>query len=95
MACFFFQFALNKSGIFHEISDVLDYFIVCYLQDLKKFIKMPVMWKFSEDARKIVENVYTYFVEEKHYRLKMPLERAWGRTVALTGVSRATAQIIV
>ena len=28
---FFFQFALNKSGIFHEISDVLDYFIVCYL----------------------------------------------------------------
>ena len=56
---------------------------------------MPVMWKFSKDARKIVENVYTYFVEEKHYRLKMPLERAWGRTVALTGVSRATSQIIV
>ena len=33
------------------------------------------MWKFSKDARKIVENVYTFFVEDG---LKMSLERAWG-----------------
>ena len=56
---------------------------------------MPVMWKFSEGARKIVENVYTFFVEEKQYGLKMSLERAWGRTAALIRVSRATAQRIV
>ena len=59
------------------------------------FIKMPVMRKFSEDARKIVENVYKFFVGEKQYSLKMSLECAWGRTAALTGVSKATAQIIV
>ena len=56
---------------------------------------MSVMWKFSEDARKFFENVYTFFVEEKKYGLKMSLECAFGRTAALTGVSRATAQIIV
>ena len=56
---------------------------------------MPVMWKFSEDARKFFENVYTFLMEEKQYGLKMSLERAWGRTAALTGVSRATAQRIV
>ena len=32
---------------------------------------MPVLWKFSEDSRKIVENVYTFFVEEKQYDLNM------------------------
>ena len=39
--------------------------------------------------------MYTFFVEEKQYGLKMSLERAWGQTAALTGVSRATAQRIV
>ena len=56
---------------------------------------MHVEWKFSEDARKIVETVYTFFVEEKQFGLKMSLERAYGRTATLTGVSRATAQTIV
>ena len=39
-------------------------------------------WKFSKDARKIIENVYKFFVEEisKQFGLtcKM-LERAWDR----------------
>ena len=53
---------------------------------------MPVIWKFSEDARKIVENVYKFFVEEKQFGLKM-LGRTCDWTAALSGVSRSTAQI--
>ena len=56
---------------------------------------MPVLWKYSEDVRKIVENVYKFCVEMKQSGLKMSLERAWDQTSALTGVSRATAQRIL
>ena len=56
---------------------------------------MPVIWKYSEDARKIVENVYKLCVQVKQSGLKMSLERAWDRTAALTGESRATAQRIL
>ena len=55
---------------------------------------MSVVWKFSEAARKTVENVYKFFVEEKQYGLKM-LECNWDLTAALTRVSRATAQRII
>ena len=34
---------------------------------------MPVIWKYSEDARKIVENVYKFCVEEKQSGLNMSL----------------------
>ena len=50
---------------------------------------MPVIWKFREDARKIVENV-----SYSSWGFKM-LERAWDRAASLTGVSRATAQRII
>ena len=56
---------------------------------------MPVIWKYSKDARKIVENVYKFCVEKTQPGLKMSLERAWDRTAALAGVSRATAQRIL
>ena len=36
--------------------------------------------------------MYKFSVEEKQLGLNMSLERAWDRTGALTGVSRATAQ---
>ena len=39
--------------------------------------------------------MYKFCVEEKQSGLKMSLERAWDRTVALTEVSRATAQRIL
>ena len=44
---------------------------------------------------KIVKNENKFCVEEKQSGLKMSLERAWDRTAALTGVSRATAQRIL
>ena len=37
---------------------------------------MAVLWKYSEDVRKIVENVYKFCVEEKQSGLKMSLDRA-------------------
>ena len=66
-----------------------------FLSRLRKIIKMPVLWTYSEDVRKIVENVYKFCVEEKQSGLKMSLERTWDQTSALTGVSRATAQRIL
>ena len=56
---------------------------------------MPAIWKYSEDSRKIVDNVYKFCVEEKQSGPQMSLERAWIRTAALTGVRRATAQRIL
>ena len=55
---------------------------------------MRVIWKYSENARKHVENVYKFCVHLKQSGLKMSLERAWDRTAALTRESRATAQRI-
>ena len=49
----------------------------------------------GDDARKIVENVYKFCVDEKQSGLNMSLECAWDQTAALTGVSRATAQRIL
>ena len=39
--------------------------------------------------------MYKFCVKEKQSGLKMSLERAWDRTAALAGVSRATAQRII
>ena len=44
---------------------------------------------------KLLKNVYKLYVDEKQSGLKMSPERAWDRTAALTGVSRATAQRIL
>ena len=56
---------------------------------------MAMKWKYSDDARRIIENVYKFCMEEKQSGLKMSLERVWDQTAALTGVSRATAQRII
>ena len=56
---------------------------------------MSVILKYNEDARKIIENVYRFSMKERQSGLRMSLVRAWDRTAALTGVSRATAQRIV
>ena len=56
---------------------------------------MPIIWKYSEDVRKIVENVNKLCVDEKQSGLKMSPERDWDRTAALTGMSRVTAQRIL
>ena len=51
--------------------------------------------RYSDDTRAIIENVYKFCMEEKKSEMKLSLNRVWGRTVVLTGVSTSTAQKIV
>ena len=54
-----------------------------------------LVWRYSDDARAIIENVYKFCMEEKKSGMKLSLNRVRDRTAALTGVSRSTAQKIV
>ena len=54
-----------------------------------------LVWRYSDDAGAIIENVYKFCMEEKKSGKKLSLNRVWDRTAALTGVSRSTAQKIV
>ena len=57
---------------------------------------MPkLVWRYSDDARAIIENVYKFCTEEKKSGRKLSLKRVWDRTAAHTGVSRSTAQKIM
>ena len=62
-------------------------------KSLSKMAKL--VWRYSDDARAIIENVYKFCMEEKKSGMKLSLNRVWDRTAALTGVSRSTAQKIV
>ena len=53
-----------------------------------------LVWRYSDDAGAIIENVYKFCMEEKKSGMKLSLNRVWDRTAALTGVSRSTAQKI-
>ena len=54
-----------------------------------------LVWRYSDDAGAIIENVYKFCMEEKKSGMKLSLNRVWDRTAALTGVCRSTAQKIV
>ena len=54
-----------------------------------------LVWRYSDDAGAIIENVYKFCMEEKESGMKLSLNRIWDRTAALPGVSRSTAQKIV
>ena len=54
-----------------------------------------LVWRYSDDAGAIIENVYKFCMEEKKSRMKLSLNHVWDRTAALTGVCRSTAQKIV
>ena len=54
-----------------------------------------LVWRYSDDAGAIIENVYKFCVEEKKSGMKMSLYRVWDRTAQLTGVSISTAQKFV
>ena len=54
-----------------------------------------LVWRYSDDARAIIENVYKFCMGEKKSGRKLSLNRVWDRTAVLTGVSRSTAQKIV
>ena len=54
-----------------------------------------LVWRNSDDAGAIIENVYKFCMEEKKSGMKLPLNRVWDRTTAVTDVSRSAAQKIV
>ena len=54
-----------------------------------------LVWRYSDDAGAIIENVYKFCTKEKKSGMKLSLNRVWDRTAAHTGVSRSTAQKIV
>ena len=93
MSCF-----RKEAGIFSRFtclqkkaySDVL---CTCKATSLSKMSRL--VWKNSDDAGAIIENVYKFCMEEKKSGMKLSLNRVWDRTAALTGVSRSTAQKIV
>ena len=53
------------------------------------------VWRYSDDAGAIIENVFKFCMEEKKFEMKLSLNCIWDRTAAVTGVSRSTAQKIV
>ena len=53
------------------------------------------MWRYSNDARAIIENVYKFCMEKKASGMKLSLAHVWDRTAALTGVSKSTAQKVI
>ena len=65
----------------------------CKATSLSKLAKL--VWRYSDDARAIIENVYKFCMVEKKSGRKLSLNRVWDRTAALTGVSRSTAQKIM
>ena len=54
-----------------------------------------LVWRNSDDAGVIIENVYKFCMEEKKSRMKLSLNRVWDRTAAVTDVNRSAAQKIV
>ena len=54
-----------------------------------------LVWRYSDDAGAIIENVYKFYMEAKKSGLKLLLNRVWDRTATVTDVSRSTAQKIV
>ena len=51
-----------------------------------------IMWRYNNDARAIIENVYKFCMEEKASGMKLSLAHVWDRTAALTGVTKSTAK---
>ena len=54
-----------------------------------------LVWKYSDDAGAIIENVYKFCIEEKKSGMKLSLNCVWDRTAALIGASRSITQKIV
>ena len=54
-----------------------------------------LVWRYSDDAGAIIENMYKFCMEEKKSGIKLSLNRVLDRTAAVTDVTRSTAQKIV
>ena len=95
----FFIFAFAKKQQFFSQCTCLqkkayfDVLCTCKATSLSKMARL--VWRYSDDAGAIIENVYKFCMEEKKSGMKLSLNRIWDRTAALTSVSGSTAKKIV
>ena len=95
----FFIFCFRKeAGNFSrftclQIKSCFDVLCTCKATSLSNMARY--VWRYSDDAGAIIENVYKFCMEEKKSGMKLSLNRICDRTAALTGVSRSTTQEIV
>ena len=61
-----------------------DVLCTCKATSLSKMTRL--VWKYSDDAGAIIENVYKFYMEEKKSGMKLSLNRVCDRTAAVTGV---------
>ena len=68
-----------------------DVFCTCKATSLSKTAKF--LWRYSDNARATIENVYKYARSKMKVwnEMKLSLNRVWDKTAAPTGVSRSTA----
>ena len=95
----FFVFCFRKEeGNFSRFTCLqkkacFDVLCTCKAASFSKMARL--VWRYSDDAGAIIENVYRFCMEKKKSGMKLSLNHIWHRTAALTGVSRSTAQKIV
>ena len=96
---FFYFLFCKEAGNFSRFTCLqkkktcFDVLCTCKATSLSKMARL--VWRYSDDAGAIIENVYKFCMEEKKSGMKLSLNRVWDRTAALTGVCRSTAQKIV
>ena len=87
---FYYSFAFAKmQGIFviYTFAEKACFGVLCTC----KAMSLNLVWRYGNDAGAVIENVYTFCMEEK----KSGMNHVWDRTAALVDVSRTTAQKIV
>ena len=95
---FFIYYFRKEAGNFSRFKCLqkkacFDVLCTCKATSLSKMARL--VWRYSDDAGAIIENVYKFCMEEKKSGMKLSLNRLWDRNAAVTGVSRSTAQKIV
>ena len=70
-----------------------DVVCTCKATSLSKMAKL--VWRYSDDARATIENVFKFCMEQRVSGIKLSMDLVCDGTAALTGLSRSTAQKIV
>ena len=60
-----------------------DVLCTCKATSLSKMARL--VWRYSDDAGAIIENVYKFCMEEKKSGMKLSLNRVWDRTASSSG----------
>ena len=64
--------------MFAEKKTCFDVLCTCKATSLSKMARL--VWRYSDDAGAIIENVYKFCMEEKKSGMKLSLNRVWDRT---------------